>query len=125
MPGRSDAGRHLSFDLGSLRAFYAQAGRRPANLVRLMLERIDRTGDPAVWIHRLSEESVLEYSGMKVREVVRLLLRDGWYRIPSRGGHRQYKHAFKRGRATVPGQMDAELDKKTEKSILKQAGLKK
>jgi predicted RNA binding protein YcfA (HicA-like mRNA interferase family) len=39
------------------------------------------------------------------------------------GGHRQYKHPAKRGRVTVPGQMNAELDPKTEKSILKQAGL--
>lgn len=48
---------------------------------------------------------------------------DGWYRIKSKSGHRQYKHAVKLGRVTVPGQMSAELDPKTEKSILKQAGL--
>jgi predicted RNA binding protein YcfA (HicA-like mRNA interferase family) len=29
----------------------------------------------------------------------------------------------KPGRVTVPGQMNADLDKKTENSILKQAGL--
>jgi predicted RNA binding protein YcfA (HicA-like mRNA interferase family) len=60
---------------------------------------------------------------MKVREIIKLIEADGWYRIKAKGGHRQYKHSVKRGRVTVPGQMSAELDKKTEKSILRQAGL--
>jgi predicted RNA binding protein YcfA (HicA-like mRNA interferase family) len=60
---------------------------------------------------------------MNVREIIKLIERDGWYRIKARGGHRQYKHPVKRGRVTVPGQMNAELDMKTEKSILRQAGL--
>jgi predicted RNA binding protein YcfA (HicA-like mRNA interferase family) len=60
---------------------------------------------------------------LKVREIIRLIEADGWYRIKSKGGHRQYKHPVKRGRVTVPGQMNAELDKKTEKSIFRQAGL--
>ena len=60
---------------------------------------------------------------MKVREIIRLIESAGWYRIKARGGHRQYKHSVKPGRVTVPGQMKADLDKKTEKSILKQAGL--
>jgi predicted RNA binding protein YcfA (HicA-like mRNA interferase family) len=60
---------------------------------------------------------------MKVREIVKLIEADSWFRIKAKGGHRQYKHPVKRGRVTVPGQMSAELDKKTEKSILRQAGL--
>ena len=60
---------------------------------------------------------------MKVREIIKLIEGDGWYRIKAKGGHRQYKHPVKRGRVTVPGQKGAELDKKTEKSILRQAGL--
>jgi predicted RNA binding protein YcfA (HicA-like mRNA interferase family) len=60
---------------------------------------------------------------MKVREIIRLIEADGWYRIKAKGGHRQYKHPVKPGRVTVPGQMNAELDKKTAKSILRQAGL--
>lgn len=60
---------------------------------------------------------------MKVREIIRLIERDGWYRIKARGGHRQFKHPAKSGRVTVAGRMSDELDKKTEKSILKQAGL--
>jgi predicted RNA binding protein YcfA (HicA-like mRNA interferase family) len=62
---------------------------------------------------------------MKVREIVRLIEADGWYRIKARGGHRQYKHPVKPGRVTIPGQMRADLDKKTEKTILEQAALVK
>ena len=40
---------------------------------------------------------------MKVREILKLLHKDGWYRVPSRGGHRQFKHDIKRGRVTVSG----------------------
>lgn len=60
---------------------------------------------------------------MKVRDVIKRLAADGWYRIKSKSGHRQYKHSVKPGRVTVPGQLHADLDKKTEKSILQQAGL--
>ena len=60
---------------------------------------------------------------MKVREIIKLIETDGWYRIKAKGGHRQYKHSVKRGRVTVSGQMNADLDTKTEKSILRQAGL--
>ncbi len=60
---------------------------------------------------------------MNVREIIKLIEADGWYRIKAKGGHRQYKHPVKRGRVTIPGRMNADLDKKTEKSILKQAGL--
>jgi predicted RNA binding protein YcfA (HicA-like mRNA interferase family) len=60
---------------------------------------------------------------MKVRQIIKLISDDGWYRIKAKGGHRQYKHPVKSGRVTVPGNMNADLDPKTEKSILKQAGL--
>ena len=60
---------------------------------------------------------------MKVRAIIKLIEADGWYRVKARGGHRQYKHPTKPGRVTIPGQMNADLDQKTEKSILKQAGL--
>jgi predicted RNA binding protein YcfA (HicA-like mRNA interferase family) len=60
---------------------------------------------------------------MKVRAIIKLIEADGWYRVKARGGHRQYKHSTKPGRVTVPGQMNADLDPKTEKSVLRQAGL--
>ena len=59
---------------------------------------------------------------MKVREVLRLLRRDGWYQIPSKGGHRQFKHPVKLGRVTVSGKPRDDLAPGTLNSIFKQAG---
>ena len=60
---------------------------------------------------------------MKVSEVLKRLRRDGWYRIKSRGGHRQFKHPSKPGLVTVAGHPAKVLAPKTLKSILRQAGL--
>ncbi len=60
---------------------------------------------------------------MKVRDVMRRLEDDGWYRIPSKGGHRQFKHAVKKGRVTVAGQLNVDVPKKTLKSIWRQADI--
>lgn len=62
---------------------------------------------------------------MKVGEVLKLLRKDGWYRVPSRGGHRQFKHPVKPGRVTVSGKPSDELPPGTLGSILKQSGLKR
>lgn len=32
---------------------------------------------------------------MKVRDVIRLIERDGWYLVATGGSHRQYKHPAK------------------------------
>lgn len=61
---------------------------------------------------------------MKVSELLRLLLADGWFLVATRGSHRQYKHATKLGRVTVPGKPSDDLAPGTLNSILKQAGLK-
>jgi len=61
---------------------------------------------------------------MKVSEVLKLLREDGWYEVPSRGGHRQFKHPTKPGRVTVSGKPSDDLPPGTLNSILKQAGLK-
>ena len=60
---------------------------------------------------------------MKVADVLRQLLDDGWQLVAIRGSHRQYKHATKTGRVTVPGKPSDDLAPGTY-SILKQAGLK-
>jgi predicted RNA binding protein YcfA (HicA-like mRNA interferase family) len=59
-----------------------------------------------------------------VREVIRRLEADGWTLVATRGSHRQYRHATKKGRVTVPGKLSADLQPGTLKSILRQAGLK-
>ena len=60
---------------------------------------------------------------MNVREVLRLLKSDGWYRVKATGGHRQLKHPTKPGRVTVSGKSSHDLPPGTLNSILKQAGL--
>lgn len=61
---------------------------------------------------------------MKVRDVILLIEKDGWYLDRTRGGHRQYKHAIKTGLVTIPGKPGDDLAPGTLGSILKQAGLK-
>jgi len=61
---------------------------------------------------------------MKVREVIKLVEKDGWYHVETKGSHRQYKHARKPGRVTIPGKLGDELAPGTFNSVLKQAGLK-
>lgn len=62
---------------------------------------------------------------MKVGEMLRRLHEDGWQLVATRGSHRQYKHAAKPGRVTVPGKPGDDLAVGTFNSILKQAGLKR
>jgi predicted RNA binding protein YcfA (HicA-like mRNA interferase family) len=60
---------------------------------------------------------------MKVRDVIRRLRRDGWYPVKSKRGHRNFKHPTKRGRVTVPGHENDEVNPKTLRSIWQQAQL--
>jgi predicted RNA binding protein YcfA (HicA-like mRNA interferase family) len=62
---------------------------------------------------------------MKVSDVLRMLLDDGWYLHSTRGSHRQFKHPTKPGRVTVAGKPSDDLASGTLNSILKQSGLKK
>lgn len=61
---------------------------------------------------------------MKVSELLRMLREDGWYLVATRGSHRQFKHASKPGRVTVPGKLSKDLAPGTVNSILKQSRLK-
>jgi len=60
---------------------------------------------------------------MKVRDVIRRLLDDGWAQIGQKGSHRQFKPPSKPGRVTVPGKPSDDLPEGTYRSILRQAGL--
>jgi predicted RNA binding protein YcfA (HicA-like mRNA interferase family) len=60
---------------------------------------------------------------MKVREVIRILEKDGWVQVSQKGSHRQFKHSTKDGKVTVPGKMSDDLPIGTLKSIFRQAGL--
>lgn len=59
-----------------------------------------------------------------VRDMIKLLERDGWYQVSQEGSHRQFKHAAKTGRVTVAGKPGETLARGTENSIRKQAGWK-
>lgn len=61
---------------------------------------------------------------MKVREVIRLIERDGWFRVRQRGGHRQYHHPTKPGSVTISGNLGQEMARGTFNSVKRQAGLK-
>ncbi len=61
---------------------------------------------------------------MKVKDVIRLLEREGWFLVATRGSHRQYKQGVRPGRVTVAGKPSDDLAPGTLNSILKQAGLK-
>ena len=61
---------------------------------------------------------------MKVAEILQLLQQDGWFKVAQKGSQRQFKHASKLGRVTIPGKPSDDLAPGTQNSILKQAGLK-
>ena len=61
---------------------------------------------------------------MKVRDVIKLIEKDGWYVARTRGSHRQFKHPTKPGLVTIAGKTNDDLAAGTLNSILKQAGLK-
>lgn len=61
---------------------------------------------------------------MKVKEIIQLIEKDGWYLARTRGSHRQYKHQEKKGLVTIPGKPKDDLAPGTQNSILKQAKLK-
>ncbi len=59
---------------------------------------------------------------MKVKELERMILKDGWYAVAQKGSNKQYKHPVKKGKVTIPiHNGDVNID--TAKSILRQAGI--
>lgn len=59
---------------------------------------------------------------MRANEIEKIIIADGWYHASTKGSHKQFKHPTKPGKVTIP-QHRGDLDIKTAKSILKQAGL--
>ena len=55
---------------------------------------------------------------MKVREIIKIIEADGWYRVKAKGGHKQYKNLVKSGRVTVPGQMKRRVGQENPKEHL-------
>jgi predicted RNA binding protein YcfA (HicA-like mRNA interferase family) len=61
---------------------------------------------------------------MKVRDMLKMLSKDGWVLARTKGSHRQYRHPIKKGLVTVAGHPGDDLAPGTQNSILKQSGLK-
>lgn len=61
---------------------------------------------------------------MKVKEIIKLLEKDGWFIVAQRGSHRQYKHNNKKGRVTIAGKLSDDLAKGTLASIFRQSQIK-
>ena len=62
---------------------------------------------------------------MKIRDVIKSIVEDGWLLVAMRGSHRQYKHPTKPGRVTIAGHPNDDLAPGTLNSIFKQAQLEK
>ena len=62
---------------------------------------------------------------MKVKEIIKLVEKDGWFVVRIKGSHRQFHHKVKKGLVTIPGHLNDDVAKGTLNSIIKQAELKK
>ena len=60
---------------------------------------------------------------MNSREVIRELLKNGWFEVAQVGSHKQFKHGSRTGRVTVP-HPKRDIPLGTLKSIEKQAGIR-
>jgi predicted RNA binding protein YcfA (HicA-like mRNA interferase family) len=60
---------------------------------------------------------------LTVRQLLKLLTKDGWEIDRTRGSHRQLVHPTKAGTVTVSGHPSDDVHPKTLKSVLRQAGL--
>jgi predicted RNA binding protein YcfA (HicA-like mRNA interferase family) len=63
------------------------------------------------------------FGSLKPREVLRALLKAGFYIHEQSGSHVQLKHAIKPGRVTVPNHEGFDIPKPIVRSIIRQAGL--
>ena len=59
-----------------------------------------------------------------VRDAIRLVERDGWTHVRTRGSHRHYRHPDKPGTVTIPGKLNDQVRTGTWINIQKQAGLR-
>ena len=57
------------------------------------------------------------------KEIINLLLDDGWFEVRVSGSHHQFKHPIKKGTVTIK-HPDKDIPKKTLKSIERQSNLK-
>jgi predicted RNA binding protein YcfA (HicA-like mRNA interferase family) len=61
---------------------------------------------------------------VKARELIKLLERDGWLHVRTKGRHRRFQHSVKPRLITVAGKPSIDVPPGTLNSILKSAGVK-
>ncbi len=61
----------------------------------------------------------------KVRDLIKLVERDGWKLVRTTGSHRHFRHPDKPGTVTIPGHPSDEVAIGTELSIYKQAVIRR
>jgi predicted RNA binding protein YcfA (HicA-like mRNA interferase family) len=62
---------------------------------------------------------------MKVRDLLKMLERDGWLLVRVKGSHRQFHHPDKQGTVTVSGHPSDDVHPGTLRSIRRQAAWEK
>lgn len=60
---------------------------------------------------------------VKVREILKMLERDGWFKVRQKGSHRQFHNPVKKGTVTVNGGESDDIWGTLLKSIEDQSGL--
>ncbi len=60
----------------------------------------------------------------KVKEMIKLIERDGWYLVRTTGSHRHFHHPTKPGTVTIAGALNDTMPTGTRLSVLRQAGLR-
>lgn len=61
---------------------------------------------------------------MTSTEVIKILIKDGWFEVHRVGSHIKYNHPSKKGYVTVAHHKGKDIPKGTLNKIWKQAGLK-
>ena len=67
----------------------------------------------------------MEESLPKVRDAIRLIQKDGWSLVRTRGSHRLYRHPDKPDTVTIAGKLSDDVTRGTWPSIMKQAGVRR
>ncbi len=74
-------------------------------------------------IYLTNPSSMCINTHMDSRQIIKMLEKDGWYKVDQSGSHIQFRHPSKKGRVTVP-HPKKDIPVGTLKSIERQAGIK-
>jgi predicted RNA binding protein YcfA (HicA-like mRNA interferase family) len=64
------------------------------------------------------------FFNLKIREIIRIIKKDGWFMVSQKGSYRQFKHHTKPGRVTIAGNPGDDISAGTLNSVLKQTSIK-